>query len=193
MRPPPKRQPWESTPPQQTSGHNMDKEAAVSVADRHHGQVLAYIGRKRLPKDVKAKAGRPAHDGNQPRSPSRSTIRWPATRRRPTKRPPELPGHRRDPVFRQAGAHFRSANSSDILKGHRRRHPARPAAPQRGGNLRREEHRHKHRTDSLAGLARSCRTQDSCTIDVYMGGGCALPGAATVLMPGQGYEGVPSS
>ncbi|HRP23505.1 L(+)-tartrate dehydratase subunit alpha [Thauera sp.] len=33
--------------------------------------------------------------------------------------------------------------------------------------------------------------KDSCTIDVYMaGGGCTLPGAAKVLMPGQGYEGV---
>ena len=33
--------------------------------------------------------------------------------------------------------------------------------------------------------------EDSCTIDVYMaGGGCTLPGAAKVLMPGQGYEGV---
>ena len=32
---------------------------------------------------------------------------------------------------------------------------------------------------------------DSCTIEVYMaGGGCSLPGAANVLMPGQGYEGV---
>mgnify|MGYP002661513461 FL=1 len=32
---------------------------------------------------------------------------------------------------------------------------------------------------------------DSVTIDVYMaGGGCTRPGAATVLMPGQGYEGV---
>jgi L(+)-tartrate dehydratase alpha subunit len=32
---------------------------------------------------------------------------------------------------------------------------------------------------------------DSVTIDVYMaGGGCTLPGRATVLMPGQGYEGV---
>ncbi len=32
---------------------------------------------------------------------------------------------------------------------------------------------------------------DGCTIDAYMaGGGCTLPGAATVLMPGQGYEGV---
>lgn len=32
---------------------------------------------------------------------------------------------------------------------------------------------------------------DSVTVDVYMaGGGCTLPGAATVLMPGQGYEGV---
>jgi L(+)-tartrate dehydratase alpha subunit len=32
---------------------------------------------------------------------------------------------------------------------------------------------------------------DSVTIDVYMaGGGCTLPGASTVLMPGQGYEGV---
>lgn len=32
---------------------------------------------------------------------------------------------------------------------------------------------------------------DSVTIDVYMaGGGCTLPGKATVLMPGQGYEGV---
>ncbi len=33
--------------------------------------------------------------------------------------------------------------------------------------------------------------EDSCLIDVYMaGGGCTLPGAAKVLMPGQGYEGV---
>ncbi len=32
---------------------------------------------------------------------------------------------------------------------------------------------------------------DECSIDVYMaGGGCSLPGAAKVLMPGQGYEGV---
>ncbi|NDL65826.1 L(+)-tartrate dehydratase subunit alpha [Acerihabitans arboris] len=32
---------------------------------------------------------------------------------------------------------------------------------------------------------------DGCTIEVYMaGGGCSLPGAAKVLMPGQGYEGV---
>ncbi|MBD5802777.1 L(+)-tartrate dehydratase subunit alpha [Azoarcus sp. Aa7] len=32
---------------------------------------------------------------------------------------------------------------------------------------------------------------DCATIDVYMaGGGCTLPGKATVLMPGQGYEGV---
>jgi L(+)-tartrate dehydratase alpha subunit len=32
---------------------------------------------------------------------------------------------------------------------------------------------------------------DDVTIDVYMaGGGCTLPGSATVLMPGQGYEGV---
>ncbi len=32
---------------------------------------------------------------------------------------------------------------------------------------------------------------DSVLIDVYMaGGGCTLPGAAKVLMPGQGYEGV---
>ena len=32
---------------------------------------------------------------------------------------------------------------------------------------------------------------DGVTIDVYMaGGGCTLPGASKVLMPGQGYEGV---
>ncbi len=32
---------------------------------------------------------------------------------------------------------------------------------------------------------------DGCTIDAYMaGGGCTLPGSATVLMPGEGYEGV---
>ena len=32
---------------------------------------------------------------------------------------------------------------------------------------------------------------DGVTIDAYMaGGGCTLPGSATVLMPGQGYEGV---
>lgn len=32
---------------------------------------------------------------------------------------------------------------------------------------------------------------DSATIDVYLaGGGCTLPGAAKVLMPGEGYEGV---
>jgi L(+)-tartrate dehydratase alpha subunit len=32
---------------------------------------------------------------------------------------------------------------------------------------------------------------DGVTIDVYMaGGGCTLPGAGTVLMPGEGYEGV---
>lgn len=32
---------------------------------------------------------------------------------------------------------------------------------------------------------------DSATIEVYMaGGGCTLPGASTVLMPGEGYEGV---
>ncbi len=32
---------------------------------------------------------------------------------------------------------------------------------------------------------------DSALIEVYMaGGGCTLPGASTVLMPGQGYEGV---
>ncbi len=32
---------------------------------------------------------------------------------------------------------------------------------------------------------------DGVVIDVYMaGGGCTLPGSATVLMPGQGYEGV---
>lgn len=32
---------------------------------------------------------------------------------------------------------------------------------------------------------------DSVTIEVYMaGGGCTLPGASTVLMPGEGYEGV---
>lgn len=32
---------------------------------------------------------------------------------------------------------------------------------------------------------------DDCVIDVYMaGGGCTLPGAAKVLMPGEGYEGV---
>lgn len=33
--------------------------------------------------------------------------------------------------------------------------------------------------------------KDHAIIDVYMaGGGCTLPGASTVLMPGQGYEGV---
>ncbi|SNS53634.1 L(+)-tartrate dehydratase alpha subunit [Noviherbaspirillum humi] len=33
--------------------------------------------------------------------------------------------------------------------------------------------------------------EDSVTIDVYMaGGGCTLPGASKVLMPGEGYEGV---
>jgi len=33
--------------------------------------------------------------------------------------------------------------------------------------------------------------EDSVIVDVYMaGGGCTLPGKATVLMPGQGYEGV---
>lgn len=32
---------------------------------------------------------------------------------------------------------------------------------------------------------------DGVTIDAYMaGGGCTLPGSATVLMPGEGYEGV---
>ncbi len=32
---------------------------------------------------------------------------------------------------------------------------------------------------------------DGCSIEVYMaGGGCSLPGAAKVLMPGEGYEGV---
>lgn len=33
--------------------------------------------------------------------------------------------------------------------------------------------------------------EDAATIEVYMaGGGCTLPGAAKVLMPGEGYEGV---
>jgi L(+)-tartrate dehydratase alpha subunit len=33
--------------------------------------------------------------------------------------------------------------------------------------------------------------QDTALVDVYMaGGGCTLPGKATVLMPGEGYEGV---
>jgi L(+)-tartrate dehydratase alpha subunit len=33
--------------------------------------------------------------------------------------------------------------------------------------------------------------EDTATIEVYMaGGGCTLPGAAKVLMPGEGYEGV---
>jgi L(+)-tartrate dehydratase alpha subunit len=33
--------------------------------------------------------------------------------------------------------------------------------------------------------------EDYAIVDVYMaGGGCTLPGASTVLMPGQGYEGV---
>jgi len=33
--------------------------------------------------------------------------------------------------------------------------------------------------------------EDTATIDVYMaGGGCTLPGRSTVLMPGEGYEGV---
>jgi len=34
-------------------------------------------------------------------------------------------------------------------------------------------------------------TEDFAIIDVYMaGGGCTLPGSASVLMPGEGYEGV---
>ncbi|MFM0139211.1 L(+)-tartrate dehydratase subunit alpha [Caballeronia grimmiae] len=170
----------------------MDKEAAVQSVTNTMAKFTAYIG-KRLPTDVKAKLAElrtmetnplaksiyDSMDGNQkaadkldrPSCQDTGVIQY----------------------FVEAGANFPLLGElEEILR------EATEGATQMGP-LRHNavETFDEKNTGTNTGTQipwldwRIVPESDRCTIDVYMaGGGCTLPGAAKVLMPGQGYEGV---
>ncbi|AQH02760.1 L(+)-tartrate dehydratase subunit alpha [Burkholderia sp. KK1] len=170
----------------------MDKEAAVQSVTDTMAKFTAYIG-KRLPTDVKAKLAElrtletnplaksiyDSMDGNQkaadkldrPSCQDTGVIQY----------------------FVEAGANFPLLGElEEILR------EATSGATEMGP-LRHNavETFDEKNTGTNTGTQipwldwRIVPESDSCTIDVYMaGGGCTLPGAAKVLMPGQGYEGV---
>ena len=170
----------------------MDKEAAVQSLTDTMAKFTSYIG-KRLPKDVKAKL---ADLRTMETNPLAKSIYDSMASNQEAADKLDRPSCQDTGViqyFVEAGANFPLLGElEDILKDA-------TAGATRMGPLRHNavETFDEKNTGTNTGTNipwldwRIVPTLDSCTIDVYMaGGGCTLPGAAKVLMPGQGYEGV---
>lgn len=170
----------------------MDKEIAVQSLTDTMAKFTAYIG-KRLPKDVKAKL---ADLRTMETNPLAKSIYDSMAGNQEAADKLDRPSCQDTGViqyFISAGSNFPLIGElEDILRD------ATLGATQMGP-LRHNavETFDEKNTGTNTGTQipwldwRIVLGEDSCVIDVYMaGGGCTLPGAAKVLMPGQGYEGV---
>lgn len=170
----------------------MDKEAAVQSLTDTMAKFTSYIG-KRLPTDVKAKL---ADLRTMETNPLAKSIYDSMAGNQEAADRLNRPSCQDTGViqyFIEAGANFPLLGElEDILR-------EATAGATRLGPLRHNavETFDEKNTGTNTGTQipwldwRITPELDSCMIDVYMaGGGCTLPGAAKVLMPGQGYEGV---
>jgi len=170
----------------------MDKEAAVLSLTDTMAKFTAYIG-KRLPKDVKAKLAELRTMETNPLAKSIYDSMHGNQEAADKLNRPSCQDTGVIQYFVEAGANFPLLGElEEILK-------EATAEATRMGPLRHNavETFDEKNTGTNTGTNipwldwRIVPEKDSCTIDVYMaGGGCTLPGAAKVLMPGQGYEGV---
>ncbi|EPG37193.1 L(+)-tartrate dehydratase alpha subunit [Acinetobacter baumannii NIPH 410] len=170
----------------------MDKDIAVQSLTDTMAKFTAYIG-KRLPKDVKSKLielrtletnplAKSVYDSMEENQQAADKLNRPSCQDTGVIQ-----------YFVEAGANFPLLGElQDILS-------EAAAEATRIGPLRHNavETFDEKNTGTNTGTQipwldwRIVPELDTCTIDVYMaGGGCTLPGAAKVLMPGQGYEGV---
>ncbi|MEX8495386.1 L(+)-tartrate dehydratase subunit alpha [Sphaerotilus sp.] len=170
----------------------MDKEAAVVSLTDTMAKFTAYIG-KRLPKDVKAKL---ADLRTMETNPLAKSIYDSMAGNQEAADKLNRPSCQDTGViqyFIEAGAKFPLLGEleeilRDALAGATEMGPLRHNAVETFD----EKNTGTNTGTQIPWLDwRIVPDSDSCTIDVYMaGGGCTLPGAAKVLMPGQGYEGV---
>ncbi|WP_159876405.1 L(+)-tartrate dehydratase subunit alpha [Aquitalea denitrificans] len=170
----------------------MDKEIAIQSLTDTMAKFTAYIG-KRLPRDVKAKL---ADLRTLETNPLAKSIYDTMEGNQQAADKLDRPSCQDTGViqyFIEAGAHFPLLGElEDILRealaGATRLGPLRHNAVETFD----EKNTGTNTGTNIPWLDwRIVPDSDSCTIDVYMaGGGCTLPGAAKVLMPGQGYEGV---
>ena len=170
----------------------MDKEAAVQSLTDTMAKFTAYIG-KRLPKDVKAKL---ADLRTMETNPLAKSIYDSMAGNQEAADRLDRPSCQDTGViqyFVEAGANFPLLGElEDILKdataGATRLGPLRHNAVETFD----EKNTGTNTGSKIPWLDWEIDPKgDGCTIDVYMaGGGCTLPGAAKVLMPGEGYEGV---
>lgn len=170
----------------------MDKDIAVQSLTDTMAKFTAYIG-KRLPKDVKSKLielrtletnplAKSVYDSMEENQQAADKLNRPSCQDTGVIQ-----------YFVEAGANFPLLGElQDILS-------EATAEATRIGPLRHNavETFDEKNTGTNTGTQipwldwRIVPELDTCTIDVYMaGGGCTLPGAAKVLMPAQGYEGV---
>ncbi|WP_287877930.1 L(+)-tartrate dehydratase subunit alpha [Aquitalea sp.] len=170
----------------------MDKEIAIQSLTDTMAKFTAYIG-KRLPRDVKAKLAdlrtletnllaKSIYDTMEGNQQAADKLDRPSCQDTGVIQ-----------YFIEAGAHFPLLGElEDILRealaGATKLGPLRHNAVETFD----EKNTGTNTGTNIPWLDwRIVPDSDSCTIDVYMaGGGCTLPGAAKVLMPGQGYEGV---
>ena len=170
----------------------MDKEIAVQSLTDTMAKFTAYIG-KRLPKDVKAKL---ADLRTMETNPLAKSIYDSMAGNQEAADKLDRPSCQDTGViqyFISAGSNFPLIGElEDILRdatlGATRMGPLRHNAVETFD----EKNTGTNTGTQIPWLDwRIVPGEDSCVIDVYMaGGGCTLPGAAKVLMPGQGYEGV---
>ena len=170
----------------------MDKEAAVQSLTDTMAKFTAYIG-KRLPKDVKSKLAELRTMETNPLAKSIFDSMAGNQEAADKLNRPSCQDTGVIQYFVEAGANFPLLGElEEVLRG------ATEGAT-RMGPLRHNavETFDEKNTGTNTGTQipwldwRIVPNLDSCIIDVYMaGGGCTLPGAAKVLMPGQGYEGV---
>lgn len=170
----------------------MDKEIAIQSLTDTMAKFTAYIG-KRLPRDVKAKL---ADLRTLETNPLAKSIYDTMEGNQQAADKLDRPSCQDTGViqyFIEAGAHFPLLGElEDILRealaGATKLGPLRHNAVETFD----EKNTGTNTGTNIPWLDwRIVPDSDSCTIDVYMaGGGCTLPGAAKVLMPGQGYEGV---
>ncbi|WP_062790602.1 L(+)-tartrate dehydratase subunit alpha [Aquitalea pelogenes] len=170
----------------------MDKEIAIQSLTDTMAKFTAYIG-KRLPRDVKAKL---ADLRTLETNPLAKSIYDTMEGNQQAADKLDRPSCQDTGViqyFIEAGAHFPLLGEledilRDALAGATRLGPLRHNAVETFD----EKNTGTNTGTNIPWLDwRIVPDSDSCTIDVYMaGGGCTLPGAAKVLMPGQGYEGV---
>lgn len=170
----------------------MQRETQIAALTDVMAKFTAYIG-KRLPKDVKAKLAELRTLETNPLAKSVYDSMAGNQEAADKLNRPSCQDTGVIQYFVEAGAHFPLLGDlEEILK-------EATAEATRIGPLRHNavETFDEKNTGTNTGTNipwldwRIVPEKDSCTIDVYMaGGGCTLPGAAKVLMPGQGYEGV---